>query len=163
MANLKKREIIILAIAGLFVLYAGYVYLFAGSVNKKSAAGEGAVKMESAVSGLKDDVIRSKLTSFEEYVIRKSGTDSGKDPFLKRDLYRLWASKDALANNAAARMVYSGYLESGKNRLAIINGLEYRAGEQLKEEGYILKQITPVKVFILEKSTGNMLEVPIQE
>jgi hypothetical protein len=60
-------------------------------------------------------------------------------------------------------MIYSGYVESGKNKMAIINGLEYRAGEQLKEEGYTLKQITPLKVLIFDKRTGIDLEIPIQE
>jgi len=163
MANLKKREIAILVIAGLFVLYAAYVYLFAGPVNKKAATGESTAKIETSVSNLKDDLNRSKLTEFDEYVIKKTEKESGKDPFMKKELYRAWASKDGLANSAAAKMVYSGYLESGRNRLAIINGIEYRAGEELKEEGYVLKQITPLKVLILDKHMGTELEIPIQE
>jgi len=35
MGKLKKREIIILAIAGLFVLYAGYEFLIARPADKK--------------------------------------------------------------------------------------------------------------------------------
>jgi hypothetical protein len=47
--------------------------------------------------------------------------------------------------------------------MAVLNGLEYRAGEQMVEEGYVLKQITPSKVLIFDKRTGNSLEIPIQE
>ena len=62
-----------------------------------------------------------------------------------------------------SKIIYSGYVDSGKNKMAVINGIEYRIGEELKEEGYILKQITPSKVMIFNKSTGNKLEIPIQE
>jgi hypothetical protein len=163
MANLKKREIIILAIAGLFILYAGYVYLFAGSTSKKVATSGDSVKMETSLSGLKDDLNRSKLSDLDAYVVRKTGVNGSRNPFLTRDLYRSWVAKDGSAGNMLIKIVYSGYVESGKNRMAIINGLEYRTGEQLKEEGYILKQITPLKVLIFDKRTGTELDIPIQE
>jgi hypothetical protein len=163
MANLKKREIVILVIAGLFVLYAGYVYLIAGSAGKKVAVSGDSVKMETSISGIQADLNKSKLSDFEAYVVKKTGADGGKNPFLKKDLYKSWAAKEVSANNTLVTMIYSGYVESGKNRMAIINGLEYRAGEQLKEEGYTLKQITPLKVLIFDKRTGIDLEIPIQE
>jgi hypothetical protein len=33
----------------------------------------------------------------------------------------------------------------------------------LEIEGYVLKQVTPSKVLILNKNTGNSLEIPLQE
>jgi hypothetical protein len=36
-------------------------------------------------------------------------------------------------------------------------------GEQLEIEGYVLKQITPSKVLIFNKNTGNQEEIPLQE
>jgi len=47
--------------------------------------------------------------------------------------------------------------------MAIINGLEYRIGEQLEMEGYFLRQITPSKVIIFNKNTGDREEIPLQE
>jgi hypothetical protein len=41
--------------------------------------------------------------------------------------------------------------------------LEYRVGEQLEMEGYVLKQVTPSKVLIVNKNTGSEVEIPIQE
>jgi hypothetical protein len=60
-------------------------------------------------------------------------------------------------------MIYSGYVDSGKNKTAVINGFEYRIGEQLEIEGYVLKQITPSSVLIFNKNTGNKEEIPLQE
>jgi hypothetical protein len=47
--------------------------------------------------------------------------------------------------------------------MAVINGFEYRIGEQLEIEGYVLKQITPSKVLIFNKNTGNKEDIPLQE
>lgn len=163
MGNLKKREIIILVIAGLFVLYALYVYLIADrSKSKPVKPAAEAVKIETSVSGINDELNKSRLSDYDNYIIKRAPVDWGKNPFLRRDLYRALTAKDG-GSGAAVKIIYSGYVDSGKKMMAVLNNIEYRIGEELKEEGYILKQISPSKVVILEKQTGNNLEIPIQE
>jgi len=65
MANLKKREIIILVIAALFVLYAGYVYLIAGPASKKVNPNADSVKIETFKSDLTNDLSKNKLSDFD--------------------------------------------------------------------------------------------------
>jgi len=168
MPKLKKREIIILVVAAVFVLYAGYEYLIAGPASKKvktSATSVDSVKNNTSISGLASDLSKNKINDFDAYVIRRMETDWGKNPFWKKDSYRAWVAREdaAKGSSAAAKIIYSGYVDSGKNKMAIINGFEYRIGEQLEIEGYILKQITPSKVLIFNKSTGNKEEIPLQE
>jgi hypothetical protein len=163
MANLKKREIVILVIAALFVLYAVYVYLIAGHLTgKKAAASAESVKTETFVTGLADDLNKNKISDFDNYIIQRTAVEWRKNPFLKRDLYRAWMAKDG-GGGTAVKIIYSGYVDSGKKKMAVLNNLEYRIGEELKEEGYVLKQIMPSKVVIFDKRTGNNLEIPIQE
>nr|HPQ51529.1 hypothetical protein [Alphaproteobacteria bacterium] len=64
---------------------------------------------------------------------------------------------------AAAPIIYSGYVDTGKSKLAVLNGIEYRIGEELKEEGFVLKKIMSSKVVIFDKRAGNNLEIPLQE
>jgi hypothetical protein len=167
MGKLKKREIIILVIAALFVLYAGYEYLIARPASKKveTSANVDSVKKNASISELTNDLSKDKLTDFDTYAIRKIETDWSKDPFWKKDLYKEWAAREdaAKGGSTAAKIIYSGYVDSGKNKMAVINGLEYRIGEQLEIEGYFLKQITPSKVIILNKNTGDKEEFPLQE
>jgi hypothetical protein len=167
MGKLKKREIIILVIAALFVLYAGYEYLIARPASKKVETGANvdSVKKNASISELTNDLSKDKLTDFDTYAIRKIETDWSKDPFWKKDLYKEWAAREdaAKGGSTAAKIIYSGYVDSGKNKMAVINGLEYRIGEQLEIEGYFLKQITPSKVIILNKNTGDKEEFPLQE
>ena len=165
MAKLKKREIVILAVAAIFVLYAGYVYLIADrQKGKKVEIGKESVKIETVISGLTDELNKNKLSDFDIYIITKAQVDSGKNPFLRRDLYKAWLAKDSSGSAiAAVKIIYSGYVDTGINKLAVLNGIEYKIGEELKEEGYILKNITSSKVIIFNKHTGNNMEIPIQE
>jgi hypothetical protein len=163
MASIKKREIVILVIAALFILYAAYVYLIAGHLaGNKVKTSEDSVKIEEFISGLTNDLSKNKLSDFDNYIVKRTQVGWSKNPFLKKDLYRAWLAKDGVGT-ASLKMIYSGYVDSGKNRIAVINGVEYRAGEQLEEKGYTLKQITPSKVLIFDKNTGSDLEIPIQE
>ena len=166
MAKLKKREIIILAIAALFVLYAGYEYLIAAPANKKIITSTSAesVNINTSSTGITKDLGKDKITDFDAYVIRRMEADWGKNPFWKKDLYKEWGNREGVAKSGVlAKIIYSGYVDSGKNKMAIINGLEYRLGEELELEGYVLKQITPSSVLIFNKYTGNKEEIPLQE
>lgn len=165
MAKLKKREIIILVIAALFILYAGYEYLIAGPASKKVKTSTESVNINTSISEMTKDLGKDKITDFDAYVIRRMEADWGKNPFWKKDLYKEWVNREGVAkgNGVLAKIIYSGYVDSGRNKMAVINGLEYRIGEQLELEGYVLKQITPSRVLIFNKYTGNEEEIPLQE
>ena len=165
MDRLKKREIIILVIAALFILYAGYEYLIAGPASKKVKTSTESVNINTSSTGITKDLGKDKITDFDAYVIRRMEADWGKNPFWKKDLYKDWVNREGVAkgNGVLAKIIYSGYVASGKNIMAVINGFEYRIGEQLEIEGYVLKQITPSKVLIFNKNTGNKEEIPLQE
>jgi hypothetical protein len=164
MAKLKKREIIILVIAALFILYAGYEYLIAGPASKKVKTSTESVNINTSITGITKDLGKDKITDFDAYMIRRMEADWGKNPFWKKDLYKEWVNREGVAKGGVlAKIIYSGYVDSGKNKMAIINGLEYRVGEQLELEGYVLKQITPSSVLIFNKYTENKEEIPLQE
>ena len=164
MDRLKKREIIILVIAAFFILYAGYEYLIAGPASKKVKTSTESVNINTSTTGITKDLGKDKITDFDAYVIRRMEADWGKNPFWKKDLYKEWGNREGVAKSGVlAKIIYSGYVDAGKNKMAVINGLEYRVGEQLELEGYVLKQITPSNVLIFNKSTGNEEEIPLQE
>lgn len=167
MANLKKREIVILAIAVISaVLYIAYAFFSSGGQKgEKVEAVKESVKTEKIIRGLTDELNKSKLSDFDNYIIRKANIHWSQNPFLKRDLYRAWLAKDSKGKDgiAAVPIIYSGYVDTGKNKLAVLNGIEYRIGEELKEEGYVLKKITSSKVVVFDKRSGNNLEISLQE
>jgi len=125
MAKLKKREIIILVIAALFVLYAGYEYLITGPAIKKvkTVTIADSVKVDSFTSGIIKDLDKDKITDSDAYMIRRMETDWGKNPFWKKDLYKAWVNREGVAKGGGvlAKMIYSGYVDSGKNKMAVLN------------------------------------------
>ncbi|MEG6505737.1 hypothetical protein [Nitratidesulfovibrio sp. 1201_IL3209] len=50
--------------------------------------------------------------------------------------------------SAAHDIAYTGYVAIGNSVLAILDGLEYRAGETVADTGYVVKSITPGKVVL---------------
>lgn len=165
MAGLKKREIIILAVAAIFVLYAIYELLIAGHlpVKAKVKTGGESVKIESLISGLNDELNKNKLSAFENYVIKRTADAWGKNPFIGKNMFRAWLAKDGKGVAVSVKIIYSGYVDSGKRKMAVLNDIEYRIGEALEEEGYVLKSISPSKVIIFDKRSGSNIEIPIQE
>jgi len=166
MANLKKREIVILVIAGLSVLiFIAYTFLFSNKhKGEKVEAGKESVKIENVVSGVTDELTKNQLSEFDNFIIKRAHLSWVKDPFLKRDLYRAWLAKDSKGEGGSSvKIIYSGYVDTGKQKLAVLNGIEYRIGEELKEEGYVLKNISPSKVIVFDKRAGNNLEITLQE
>jgi hypothetical protein len=86
----------------------------------------------------------------------------GKSPFWDRASYREFAGNET-GLGAAVKIIYSGYVDTGRKQLAIINGWEYEAGDELDIEGYVLKSVTPSRVLITNRKTGGELYVPIQD
>ncbi len=61
-------------------------------------------------------------------------------------------------------ILYTGYLEMGTTRLAIINGNEYAAGDTLDQGGYVVRRISPNQIVLATTDgTDNMFIVPLQE
>ena len=61
-------------------------------------------------------------------------------------------------------LVYSGFLEVGSKRLAIINGMEYEAGDKLDPGGFTIKSILPTRVMITSAPWGTTpIVLPLQE
>lgn len=59
----------------------------------------------------------------------------------------------------AKGIVYSGYLEMGGERIAILNNTEYRAGESV--EGFLVHEISPAKISL--SRNNQKYEIVLQE
>jgi hypothetical protein len=82
-------------------------------------------------------------------VIRKAASQAAEKPAPKGPL------------TPVPNMTYSGFLEIGAKRLAIINGMEYEAGDRLGTGGFTIKSVLPTKV-IMTSSQGEIV-LPLQE
>ena len=57
---------------------------------------------------------------------------------------------------------YTGYVELGSGRLAVVDGIEYQAGDTLEGGGYKVAAIQPDKLFLESLANGNRVEVPYE-
>jgi hypothetical protein len=165
MDKLKKRQIIILSIAVLCVVYAAYEFLIATPASNEVKTNDNPLEISTLVSGLTNDLMKDAQAGMDAYIIARAEADWQKNPFWDRSSYKEWAVIQGAAggSGSAAKIIYSGYVDAGIIKIAIINGLEYRVGEQLEMAGYVLKRVTPSKVLIVNKNTGSEVEIPIQE
>lgn len=161
MEKLNKRQIIILAIAALCALYAAYEFFIARPATQKAKIEATPVQLEFFVNNLNNDLGKYRVAGSDAYIARRAETDWGKSPFWDRDSYREFVGNEA--GSGAAKIIYSGYVDTGRKKMAIINGWEYEAGESLETEGYVLKSVTPSRVLIVNRNTGGELSIPLQE
>jgi hypothetical protein len=165
MDKLNKRQMIVLSITALSILYAAYVYLIAPPTGNKVITNQSTQEINTLLSGFNNDLIKDTQAGMDAYIIARAEADWQKNPFWDKSSFKEWAVIQASAGDSGSKVKinYSGYVDAGKIKIAIINGLEYRVGEQLEIEGYVLKRITPSKVSIVNRNTGSEVEIPIQE
>jgi hypothetical protein len=160
MSKPTKREIIILVVMACAVLYGVYALFFASSVEKMAVKKETNINFN-AVGNVKSD----SLVKINSYILSRAEADWGKNPFLEKRSYNEYLASvgGTGQKNVDVKFIYNGYVDAGRMKMAIINGLEYSRGEKLDSAGYYLKEIYSSKVVIGNGNTGVDLVVPMEE
>jgi len=172
MANLGKKQIILLGIMGIVILFAAVDFLLpknkhaAIDVNKKKQ------ELSALVSTLSAGTEKEGAKNSVALVISRAEKEWARDPFLDGKSFREWVQPKEPAKEPAKKeapvaakvdFAYTGYLEVKRKRMAIINGMEYKEGEALDVKGYILRSVSPEKVVIENRATRATLTVPLME
>ena len=93
------------------------------------------------------DKTQSGPSKKQAYVLNKAQTAWKQDP-----LVQLEAKKVKVDTGPEpvldTRIQYTGYLEMGDTRLAIINGMEYEIGDRLEPGGFVIRRILPNRVMV---------------
>ena len=135
----------------LVLLYGGYQLFMPLSATQEHPAGNPAELKEvnRIVVDAAAELRNNDLSGAEAAAIARAEADwAREDLFLDRPPARLSGTGAAAENPLAADFLYSGFLQVGKVRMAIINGLEYRAGETMEPGNFIVRSIQPRKVII---------------
>jgi len=169
MKKMEKREVIILGIMAVVVLYGAFT-LLVGKSDKKTmlATALSSSELKTITSDLAVTLSKDILSPGEAYAIVRAETEWLRDPFYERKSYRelLQSKETARATVDTGKKTtfnYTGYLEFGGRKMAIINGLEYTNGDGLETKGYFLRNISPAKVTIENIDSKQKIEVPIEE
>jgi hypothetical protein len=164
MAKLDKRQMIILGVMAIVVCYAAFDFL---TPKKRSSAPDMAQKtaeLSTFVTDLTAGLGKDTTKNLNTLIFSRAEKEWTQDPFLDAKSFKAWSTAKAPVKGATkSEFVYSGYLDTGRKRMAIINGIEYSEGESLDVKGYVLKSASPTKVVIENRGTGATVNVPLPE
>ena len=123
---------------------------------------------------------QTTLNEFVTKVAEKSKTDLSKEQTYIMDKVQAAWKKDPFVQISAQQVkdekivdkpvvltsdiLYTGFLQMGDTRLAIINGIEYEAGDKLEPGGFVIRNIHPNHVVIAPADRKNKTMIlPMEE
>lgn len=155
---MNTREKIIVAIAGLVAVY-GVGSLFGGGSPspKEPTAGQDKA-LHAQVDTLIKNIDAAVPTSLDAAMLTAMAT-----PWRVEAVYeRPMETKVAATAKPVGLPKYTGYVELGTGRLAVVDGYEYQAGDTLEGGGYKIVAIVPDKVILERLEGGNRVELPYE-
>jgi hypothetical protein len=168
MKTLSLREkvfISLVAAAGLFALIS--LLYPSSSTGTAERSERQAAQLNDFSSKLALQMARNGVLPFEAAAIKKAAEPWKKNPFLKmkrRDQVEKDQTKKTPDAVDAPKLAYSGYLRMGKRILAIIDGLEYEAGERLTDRPTLaLQRISSDRIVLVQTDTGAKIVVPMEK
>lgn len=170
---MSKREKIIMGCMIAAVLFGAYSLLF-DSGSKKSLL---KVKVSAQGPPIQQYVIEliGQLKKVDANAADTSLLNQAQGTLNRNPFYREVASAEDAdaavemekrireAPRAAAHFSYTGYVEMGKTRLAILNGREFAEGDLLNAEGMYLKKISHTAVVIGIQGLPDTTTIEISE
>ena len=172
---MSVRERIILVVMGLVVIYGAYALFFSGPKKGGGSSTVGrAGELNKMITSLAVELSKEGPTEVDKYITQRAEAEWGKDPLFEKkvsltkekmeipgaNIKKSGQSIDVLPDMS---FTYSGYIEMGKVKIAIINGLEYEAGDEIAGGGYIVQTIYPNKVVIgVKGSKGEKGKVTVR-
>ena len=163
---MSKREKIIVGLMIAAILYGGYNFFLAPSSKTviESPEKKGEV-LNQFVTDVAAKLKKKDISEADKYVIARANDNWTNDPFLKTELALQPEPTKDRKEEAAQEVIfrYSGYMEMGAQRLAIINGMEYSVDDELEPGGYIVKSISAAQVVLGVAGTEKTVVIPVQE
>ncbi len=154
---MTRREKIILAVTGVVAVVAiGYLFLDAGP----------AVPPKPVVQAQPQVTAQVRETA---QTLARQAAPGGVETALMAALDKPWRvavlyDKPLEARGGTGRPTvvprFTGYVELGSGRLAVIDGYEYQAGDTLEGGGYKVLAVSPDKVTLESLANGQRLDIP---
>jgi hypothetical protein len=165
---MSRREKIIVSIAFLTVLYGAYDFFIASPAKKSrritvvqsSTPATKTVDTSKLVKEITDVLQENDTMKAEAYAAVSAEKEWKNDPFYPSKTFHSENTKVSVGNMKEIRLVYSGYLEVGTKKIAVINGMDYQVGDELEMNGYKVKHITPSSVTVVNTKRGGEITVP---
>jgi len=165
-----NREKIIVVLAVLALVYGAYEVFFrsapAPPTFQSSSQGKSLDTLNSFITKVAE-AAQEGLSETDTYIIKRAEAQWIQDPLIrirKPPKVEIKPEDVVATEEPEMEIAYTGYIEMGSMRLAIINGHEYQTGDRLEQGGYIVRSISPTQVEIVTSDKNkNRFIVPLQE
>lgn len=169
---MTTREKILVTLMCLAILFGAYELFWTPStrkVTKQKVAATGE-DLRTFAGEVTQKLVKEKVPEQATYRIEKASTGWTKDPFLQttgplneNKPADVSASPTVQTNPEQPNLVYTGYLQLGNKRMAVINGMEYAAGESLGIDDLYVKRISGQSVTIGKLKSKETIQLPLFE
>jgi hypothetical protein len=161
-----KREQIIVGIMLLVVVYGVYALFFSSPSKKALVSNDKELETLNAFIAKVADSTKAGLTEEQAYMLQKAQAGWKQDPFVSMTA-KIQAKEEQETiehSSLKGRIVYTGFLQMGNKRLAIINGMEYETGDRLEPGGFSIRSIHPDRVVLASPDMGKKTFIlPLEE
>ena len=160
--SISNREKIFVALALLAALYAGISFLFSGNNDKAARTETDEKPAEEFLREVAVSLAGHQLTKTEKAILEKADASWPQHPFVSVNTTAIEDTSGSQGQTSAEAFVYTGFIQAGSRRLAIINGMEYDIGDPVADASLTVRGISPERV-VLEDTSGRRIAVPIVE
>jgi len=157
----------------LAILYGAYELLFTGRKGPAApVTAQQGVDLTTFITDMSAVLGKDAPSRIDAQAIQRAEAEWLRNPFAPPRNDPQWAAARtapqaatgaAAAGPAKASFNYTGYVDMGHKKIAIVNGNAYAAGDALDVEGYVLKGVTPSRITLINPESGRTLDVPLQE
>ncbi|MGD8284313.1 MAG: hypothetical protein PVG08_09400 [Desulfobacterales bacterium] len=160
---MTNREKIIVGLMLIVVVYGVYT-LFLSSPSETKISGQQNLETLNTFVAKIADKAKSGLSKKQSYVLQKAKTKWKQDPLIQMREAPKVEEEEIIMPATKSKIVYTGFLQMGNKRLAIISGMEYEAGDKLEPGGFIVRNINPNHVVLGTSNTGKQtFIIPMEE
>ena len=163
---MTRREKIILAITGVVgVAAVGFLLMDARPTGPAETARPPQVQSQTAVQAQSQTAVQAREAA--QTLLRQTAP-GGTEKALLAAIEKSWRGgvfydkplEGRGGGKPAVVPRFSGYVELGSGRLAVIDGYEYQAGDTLEGGGYKVLAVSPDKVTLESLANGQRLDIP---
>lgn len=159
---MSKREKIIVGVMVFSILFA-LVYFLSPAITWQGAKpAEQYTGSEKIIQEIAAELKKVASSPNENYVIARAEAAWAKDPFYKKVMPV--AAKAGPGGAGAQDIVYSGYVDMGEKKLAVLNGNTYRVGDKLDFGGaFYLTSVEPSRVVIADRQNQRNIVIKLKD
>jgi len=163
---MTTREKIIVAAMVLAVVYGVYVVFF--EKPREAAPVASAERELEALNTFITNVAEKTKTGLsrqQSYVLQKAQAAWKQDPMIQIQAKKSNTNEEEkMPAMSQSKIRYTGFLQMGDKRMAIINGMEYEAGDKLEPGGFTLRRVNPNHVVLAPPGTEKKTFIlPMEE